>query len=86
MQPTALFSTMFAKVAPTSLLDNIDVVNTQNGKLGLAKIPSPFLCLKSNLNNIETPNSKETFEYEQIIFSLVKEVKQLKEEINLLKS
>ena len=84
VQPTALFS-IFARVAPTSLLDNIDVVNTQNGKLGLAKIPSPFLCLKSSLDNIETPTTKETFEYEQIIFSLVKEVKELKKEIKQMK-
>ena len=84
VQPTALFSA-FDRVAPASLLDNIDVVNTQNGKLGLAKIPSPFLCLKANLNNVETPTTKETFEYEQIIFSLVKEVKDLKEEIKQMK-
>lgn len=84
VQPTVLFST-FARVAPVSLLDNIDVVNTQNGKLGLAKIPSPFLCLKSSLDNIETHNVKETFEYEQIIFSLVKEVKELKKEIKQMK-
>lgn len=77
---------MFLKYKLPSLLDSIEVINTQTGKLGLAKIPSPFLCLKSSLDNIETPTStKETFEYEQIIFSLVKEVKELKEEIRLMK-
>ena len=59
-----------------SLIDSVEVVNIQDEKLGLAKIPSNFSCEKTH---------NDTFEYEQIIFSLVKEVKQLKEEINLLK-
>ncbi len=80
VQPT--LNTVFLKTNTINLIDSVEVVNTYDGKLGLTKTPSPFLCLKANLKESKL---NETFEYEQLIYSLIKEVKQLKEEINLLK-
>lgn len=63
-------------VSNNSVLDDVEVVDV-NGKLGLSK-KITTLELKENTN--------DKFDYSQIIYSLVQEVKQLKEEIKKLKA
>lgn len=56
-----------------SILDNVEVIKKDDGKLGL-------------INTISTMDlGNDNFDYAQIIYSLVDEVKKLKEEINNLK-
>lgn len=58
-----------------SIIDSIDVIKKDDGKLGLIN--------NSILRSVD--NNTDNFDYAQLIYSLVDEVKQLKEEINLLK-
>ena len=59
---------------PISIIDDVEVV-TNGDKLKLTK----------KALNISDSNIDNTFEFEQVIYSLVKEVKALKKEIEVLK-
>lgn len=72
-QPTR--NIIFSNTHEENLIDNVEVVNVKDGKLGLIK----------SSTTLETRNKQEeTFEYEQLIYSLIKEVKELKHKVDLL--
>lgn len=74
-QPTR--NIIFSNTHEENLIDNVEVVNVKDGKLGLIK----------SSTTLEIRNKQEeTFEYEQLIYSLIKEVKELKHKIDLLES
>lgn len=60
-----------------SIIDSVDVIKKDNGKLGLIN--------SSIARNVNYDNA-DNFDYSQLIYSLVDEVKQLKEEIKKLKA